>query len=420
MPSYRNIIIKEYEALRIGSRWSPDARTITKNEAAAILQLQKSTGKRIFRTEWKSLVATNWVGTIGIGDRCIEVIPKLDTEKETKIRENLLYMISIAGLVQLSLADIAQLANTGQPLLIAYMDLYVHHLTNEWRRGPIRQYVVQEENRHVLKGKLFFQDQIRMNFIHQERFFTASDELIEDHPLSRLLKAALVVCQRQHLSSSLSQKARSLMPDFDTVTNYATSDQWDRITVDRQHRRFEPLVNMAKLILQAVSPASGKDSQQIYSLMFDMNEVFEKYVAAVIKSVLCHKPFSVKSQASSLPLLLKDEKPQFRLRPDVTIKQGDKMFCILDTKWKILNRAKNYDGVEQSDVYQMYAYGKEYQSPRTILLYPRHGNLEPLIARYHFPTNSRQYIEVRTLDVSSPWKEKNVPMEIEEMLRIEI
>lgn len=50
---------------------------------------------------------------------------------------------------------------------------------------------------------------------------------------------------------------------------------------------------------------------------------------------------------------------------------------IIDTKWKRL--AASIDdakqGVSQSDVYQMMAYGRLYECPRLMLLYPHHDEL---------------------------------------------
>ena len=49
---------------------------------------------------------------------------------------------------------------------------------------------------------------------------------------------------------------------------------------------------------------------------------------------------------------------------------------MIDCKWKLLNEKdvrKNY-GIAQSDMYQLYAYGKKYRDPKCtqlVLLYPK-------------------------------------------------
>ena len=68
--------------------------------------------------------------------------------------------------------------------------------------------------------------------------------------------------------------------------------------------------------------------------------------------------------------LFEEPRRQFSLRPDIVIRKNDRV-VVLDTKWKSLcdNEAKNY-GISQSDMYQMYAYSKKYQTSEIWLIYP--------------------------------------------------
>ena len=67
-------------------------------------------------------------------------------------------------------------------------------------------------------------------------------------------------------------------------------------------------------------------------------------------------------------------------KPDIVLRK-DNQIIIADTKWKRLNTDERHAGVSQSDMYQMYAYGKRYaengeecakQKVRAVhLIYPR-------------------------------------------------
>lgn len=398
------LTLREYEKARIGSVWNAMDKKVSRREVALLDLHQRQTGKKLFDLDYRSIMATNWVGVIGLANRCIEVIPKIDEPNELKARENLLYMIARAGLVPLSAADIAQLANTNKPLLAAYMELYVNHLTREWRKGQIRRYVLHEENRTCLKGKLLLPIHLRTNLLHQERFFTASDEFTCDNAVSQLLKAALRRCEEQGFSSRVVQKAKSLMPDFEEVSDSQPSVQdMKHIQVDRCISRFEPLLNMAKFILKDVSPSPAESGHAVYSLMFDMNDVFERFIAAEMKAAMRGEPVRVKYQVTERSLLKRNGCRQFALRPDIGVFQRKRILCMIDTKWKRLDRNRSHDNVAQSDIYQMYAYGKEYDSPRVILLYPQHGELPSRVADYqHHEGEPAKRIEVRTIDVSEP------------------
>lgn len=53
----------------------------------------------------------------------------------------------------------------------------------------------------------------------------------------------------------------------------------------------------------------------------------------------------------------------------------------------------------------MYAYGKEFDTPLVVLVYPRHGTLNDKVDEYShhkFVDNKERQIIVRTVDVSQP------------------
>ncbi|MBT1070697.1 McrC family protein [Pelotalea chapellei] len=408
------MVLREFESCLIGSRWSSTTKTITARELSVISTYQEQTGNKLFAFGYRSIKATNWVGTFGIGDKSIEVIPKIDSSAEllpdAPTRENLLTMVAAAGYVSLARSEIARLTYDSKPLLAAFLDLYVDNLAREWRRGPIKRYVTLTENRQYLRGKLLIPEHIKLNGIQQQRFFTASDEFVEDNTVAQLLKAALHRCQRQKLCEQVSRKAKGLMPDFETVALIDFSaGECERVCVDRQIKRFEPLVNLAKIILRNCSPSSSPAGDAVYSLMFDMNEVFERFIAAELHHALAGRPVNVQSQVSGKSLLNQNGRGRFRLCPDLGVFHGKSTLCLLDTKWKRLDMDKSYANVSQADMYQMYAYGKEFDSPRTVLLYPRFSNLADIVATYEHNNSvldsdsgiSKQIV-VATIDVSAP------------------
>jgi 5-methylcytosine-specific restriction enzyme subunit McrC len=406
------IILKEFERLPVGAEWDANKRIIGVWEAAAIERFQIEDGQELLQFGHRTIQATNWVGTLGIGRRCLEVLPKIDDLSGSLdargTRENLLWMVARAGLVPIAPADIARLAESKHPLLAAFLQLYVENLALEWQRGPIKVYVAEEENRTFLSGKLLFQQQTRHNLIQQQRFYTVADEFTMNNPLSCLLKAALKRCALQRLSETVARGARGLLQEFADVSDWEISPmEAEQIKVSRQHSRFALLIDLAKLILQAISPEAGGEGQQVYSLMFDMNVVFERFVAAEMQVALAGFSLTVVPQLGGRCLLTQKGKKRFNLRPDIGISQGDKVICLIDTKWKRLDLNKPHAGVSQADVYQMYAYGKEYDSPLTVLLYPRQGRLQESIAEYlHNPEiegeTSPRTITVKTLDVCKP------------------
>lgn len=399
--------IREYDTIHIGSHWDVNNKVISQYQASAIDKYQVQTGQQIFQVGRHSLKATNWVGSLGIGRYCIDVVPKIDTPEGKDVfgsaMENLLHMLRVSGLLPVLKGDIAQLANQEKPLIVAFLELYINKLRFEWQRGPIRQYIRTEDNRPHLKGKLLFQEQIRLNTIHKERFYTSHDEFSADNQLSRTLKAALRICEAQLLSFNISLKARELSPLFDDVLDVEpTAILINKVSVDRTIARFEPLINLARVIIGRVSPSAGEPSEQVYSLMFDMNDVFELFIAAECQVALSKLGYLIRKQVKGKSLLTHNGISKFRLIPDIGVYDRSNIKCLIDTKWKRLDTTKTHKNVSQSDVYQTYAYGKEYDSPEVILLYPKFGNLPEIVADYsHIGVPPNKKILIRTVDVSS-------------------
>lgn len=154
------IVLREYEKVPVRKAWDSEKRIVGQKQRSMLLSHQERNGLSLLELGFQSLKASNWVGTIGLGEHCLDVVPKIDDvtgqlgDKQT--RGNLLWMAMRAGLVPIADADIAYLVGSPHTLLSAFLQLYVEKLTKEWQRGPIRQYVSEEENRTYLRGKLLF------------------------------------------------------------------------------------------------------------------------------------------------------------------------------------------------------------------------------------------------------------------------
>jgi 5-methylcytosine-specific restriction enzyme subunit McrC len=106
-------------------------------------------------------------------------------------------------------------------------------------------------------------------------------------------------------------------------------------------------------------------------LLFPMNDLFERYVAAQLRRAIAGSGLHVVAQGgfayclgpwNNGGLVVGDS---HATRPDILIKDGDRVVAVLDTKWK--DPAK---GVSHADLYQMMAYARLYACPHLILLYP--------------------------------------------------
>jgi 5-methylcytosine-specific restriction enzyme subunit McrC len=396
------LTLREYEKARIGDRWDPEARQVSESVVSQLEKIQSTRGEQIFSIGRREIAARHYVGTLGLGDRAIDVLPKVDESDDPTVRRHLIQMLATAGLVPALEAGEAQLGSSASAILDVFMALYVRRLAVEWRRGPIRDYRKEDRQRRFLRGKLLFHEQIRRNLQRPENLFTRADEFNQDTPLSRLLKAGLLACAGNAVGDSTRHAARELISEFDGIGDASHPlSETNRIVTDRRTERFRSLAELAKLLLAGKSP-DGPGGTPTHSLVFDMNVVFERYIGNLLRRTVCPPERRAELQLRGAHLLMQDRRPQFALRPDVGIYQAGALACVIDTKWKRLDPALPRCGVSTADVYQMYAYGKEYACPIVVLLYPRHGELPARVASYrHLPGGTESFrIEVCTVDVS--------------------
>jgi 5-methylcytosine-specific restriction endonuclease McrBC regulatory subunit McrC len=124
--------------------------------------------------------------------------------------------------------------------------------------------------------------------------------------------------------------------------------------------------------------------------IFEMNTLFEKYVARMLRRALAGNEFSVHPQGGRLYCLedIDGGTKRFMTKPDILVKRGALVELIIDTKWKRLSARIDdpAQGVSQADVYQMMAYGHIYRCSRLMLLYPHHADLSSVRRRYQQPS----------------------------------
>lgn len=407
------IIISEYGRLRVGHTWDSESKTITDNQANLIERFQDRTGANFFAVGRSHVTAKNWVGSFSIGKYCIDVAPKIDDvgkcpdnpELELRAFSNLYYMVSASDLVPWKESDVSWLVNSGKPMVEAFLCLYVKKLEDLWTKGPIRRYCRIAENRSYLRGKMIFPIHLRQNSFHAERFFTEADEFTADNEISRLLKAALRFCMKITLGPDIARCASRIIALMDDVLDCLyKKDGFPKINLDRSINHFEKVINLARFILNNTSPAFDTFGEPVYSVMFDMNLVYERFIAAELKKALFGEDLRVFAQGPQKDLMKKDGLTRaFSLKPDISVCHGEKTVCIFDTKWKYLDKSKNYNWANQDDMYQMYAYGKAYDCPVVNLLYPHNQSLSqqmsPFLEEYCHSNESTKKVRILTIDL---------------------
>lgn len=254
------------------------------------------------------------------------------------------------------------------------------------KKGLKSDYIECEQNRKFLKGKLLFTQNLKHNFAHKERFFTASDEFSSDIAPNKLIKSTLLLLSTRNFSTKTNARIMQSRFVFDEISPSQNYDKDFAKCVNLRHfKAYELILLWCKIFLKKQTFTAYQGSEKAFALLFDMNELFESFVAWHLKRYVAHKQckYEVKTQDTGKHLLLENDKEnKFRIRPDIVGYKNNKANFIADTKWKILNFSRNDYGVSQSDLYQVFAYLSKYQCQNGILIYPKiddeNNNLQKL------------------------------------------
>ena len=349
---------------------------------------------RVFDWFLSSFKASQWVGVVQVAGLSVEILPKVtlppataDDEKGRSAvefaRANLLYMLAYVGDLPLRERDLASLEPQRSPLTQTLIRIFAERLLAELLAGKEHGYCVREENLRTLKGKLRLPQHLATNMAHRERFYVTYDEFLPDTLLNQVLKTGCRTLLRASSSAKTQEKLRYCCLLLDDVADRRVSlEDFDRIVLTRQNERFADLLTFCELVLCEQSPSASSGDTRTFSLLFDMNAVFEAFVAEFTRREVmpAFPDYSIRPQARNdrryLLGPLGGGRSRIALRPDILIKcrtaGGAGSAAVMDTKWKrVAAPGKGYSTVSPADYYQMVAYAQRYGARRSVLLFPR-------------------------------------------------
>lgn len=343
------------------------------------------------------LQAQNYVGLIQTKDGAtIEILPKIKNVEEDKAKEILIKMLKTLKKSPFKNVNTAHLQSSKMPLLEIFITMFLEELAVLVRKGIKSDYITKEENLSFLKGKLKVGEQIKKNSIHKERFYVEYQEFLSDRAENRLIKTTLHYLYKKSHATKNQQRIREFLFVFDEISLCKdVKNDFLHVKPNRQMNEYEQILLWCKTFLleNAFSPYKGSDIA--FALLFDMNVLFESYVGAYLKKKGLHVSLQDKGKH------LVEEPRKFALKPDivVTCKTNSEKLIIADTKWKIIKEEKD---ISQSDMYQLFAYGKKYANQTLYLIYPRDGTEQPKL-NYCYETGL--HLKVLFFDVSKNWEQ---------------
>ncbi len=360
--------------------------------------------KILYKRHQKVVKAQNQVGVVQFANGLqIEILPKIavrpDENERAVLRQLLLKLLSHIRDYPYLLAGEAQLSSQKDyPILEVFIRSYIQELESICTNGLKSEYERVDENLNVLKGKLLIKDNIRANRLKLTKFYCRYQRYTPNSPVNRIIKATL---EKLLSSSRTFQNRDKLYRLLDVFTQVETSkniqtDLQKALNLDRTYKEYQKIMMWSRLFLNNSSVTSTQGNVVNTSIVFPMEKVFEDYIAFLFKKF--SKDYIIRAQDRSVFLVTHRNRGKFRLRPDIVVANDEAPVLIVDTKWKLLNafqERENY-GISQSDMYQLYAYGKKYElehnkgneqrvkPPHLVLLYPENENFKKKLDHFTY------------------------------------
>jgi 5-methylcytosine-specific restriction enzyme subunit McrC len=373
--------------------------------AARHLSLPGEEGQRVLMDGRTRVRTGQVVGVLASADVTLEILPKIDSENDDLSRESVVRMLARTFDLPISDGEMVGVGHQQHDLLEILIRLFCKRLFDAIRGGLPRRYIAYEDDLNVVRGRLNFTRQFTRLLTTPQKLACRFDELSTDIPLNQIIKAAVNRLKRISRSADNSRHLFELVGAYSEVTDVPPNAlRWEFATIDRTNKHWADLLRFARLLLgdRFQSTAVGADFG--YSLLFEMNTLFEEFIGRSIRSAITQR---VSLQYRSGHALFDDQgKKYFSTIPDIAIHSDtDGLDWVVDTKWKRLTGPIDDRrlGVAQSDVYQLMGYAQVHSCPRVMLLYPHHsamGIAAGRVAEFNI-TGSQSKLVVATVDLTN-------------------
>jgi 5-methylcytosine-specific restriction enzyme subunit McrC len=344
-----------------------------------------------------ALRASHYAGVVEVKGVSIEIYPKLDRrlagasrvqdDMTSSVMSNLLWMLGVAGYMDLAPADAAGLDTAD----FSYFDLFAYllakNLLAELERGVAHSYREVHEDTPAIRGRIDLLHQCTRNWGRKDVHRCRWDEFTPDTPMNRLFKCA---CQSLQTRVRNPEPARLLaccsalleeVPDVDAATALRDAHlRWDR-----SNDRFRRCFDMARRLLAGSAYEMASGSEDVFVFLLDMNHVFESFVAAVVAAKF---GTTVVEQGPIGHLLYEEKRGLVNQVPDLRW-EADGITWIGDAKYKQLRPEvleKDEEGEDEragpillpADIRQLSCYagihGAENGCPNVAIFYAHVGD----------------------------------------------
>jgi 5-methylcytosine-specific restriction enzyme subunit McrC len=169
----------------------------------------------------------------------------------------------------------------------------------------------------------------------------------------------------ESLSEETNRELRANLHQFEPVTlKRPQRTVFDGRHYHRLNEDYRLIHSLCRLFLKGSSISERPGNIRFNGFLVDMNELFERFVTQAFVSCSQGSEFSVYPQEENQ---LSDSLSvqEIGIYPDVVVRRNDKVFAVIDAKYKKISGT-----FQNHDLYQVISYGTALHCASTYLLYP--------------------------------------------------
>lgn len=299
------------------------------------------------------LTAQDQVGTLAVDDLRLLIRPKIRPEN--------LFLLLEVGLPEKAWRREAFNYATSADLLPSVISFFARTVETTLARGVLRSYREHHDRLVALRGRIDIPAQLTRTGVALP-VACRYDDYTADIAENRYLKAA--VRRALHVSPVPAEDRRRLMQQLvglDEVADVAIRpDDLDRITPTRLNAHYEPVLRLARLLLENLTLLDQRGGATASSFIVDMNKLFERFVTSRLRRALRGR-LDVRSE----PPVHLAHGGQVRMKPDLEFRRRGATAYVGDIKYKLTADAR----ARNADYYQLLAYTTAMDLPEGVLIY---------------------------------------------------
>lgn len=326
--------------------------------------------------------ARSWVGVIRFSNFELRIVPKLAGDYLGLV-EMLAFTTGLdalrrnRGIRQLQLEKNCHLFD-----LVAL--LFAEACEQITRKGLIYDYIEQEADLPVVRGRLLAGQQLRRRFGRVDRLECRYDDHLSNVIENQILAVTLAVCRPKvahPLVGLRIHRLHSLFSEACMTDGLDLREAREAVVYNRLNEFYREAHQLAWLILDglAIDDLLKAGQTRSFAFLLDMNRLFELFIFHWVKYILQDEPCQIHYQRQDRSVIwdVTHKRPYSHLTPDLLIESGSPpQRLVIDAKYKTYDEHR----LNPADIYQSFLYAYAYQTdqasvPEALLLYPasQHG-----------------------------------------------